>query len=623
MITKIFRLITKHKIVSLIVVVAIICAGYYGYNKFYGAKVKVSYVTSAVVRGTLSTSVTGSGQISASSQVDLKPKVSGEITKVAVVNGQQVKKGNVIAQIDAADAYKTVRDALANLQSAQLSMDKLKRAATNDEILQAENSLASAQTTLDKLKLSQPTDYQTAQNNLQTAQNNLDKAYNDAFTAISNSFINLPGIITSLDDILYSEEISASEVSIGKGQLNTSALLNSTYETDKSRIMSYQAGAETDYATARKSYDATYQNFKNASVYSDPATIESLLADTLSTSKAISQAIKSENNYINVWSDARTLRNWSVFSQVTTYKTNLTAYASQANTASSNLLAAQTTIKTYKDAITTANNSLTALKQNQPLDLAAAQNSVKEKQNSLATLKAGTDEFDLKAQELALQQKRNSLYDAQQTLADYTIKAPFDGMVAAVDQKVGDSASSATILATVITPQSIAEISLNEVDAAKIKAGQKVTLTFDAVDGLTISGEVAQVDAIGTVSSGVVTYAVKIVFDTQDERIKSGMSTNATIITDVKTDALYVENSAVKTDSNGGNYVQILDASGQPQSRTILIGIADDTNTEITSGLNEGDEVITQTVNSSSSKTTTTTTQRSGNVGGFIMGGGR
>jgi len=614
------QIIKKHKIIFMVALILIIGGGYYGYSKFKSGNTQVSYVTSAVQKGTLITSVSSSGQISSSNQVDITSKVSGDITKIAVASGQEVKSGELIAQIDATDAYKTVRDAQSSLKSAQLSMEKLKQAADANSILSAQNAIDSAQTALDKLKLSQPIDYQDAQNALQTANSNLDKAYGDTFTAISNSFLNLPTIITALNDILSSEQISASDSSLGKGQINTAVLFNTTYETDQSKIKSYQIIAENDYAAARKAYDDNYSDFKSASVYSNPATIESLLAKTLTTAKAIAQAIKSENNYLAAWSDARTLRNSTVFTQVTTYKTNLSTYSGQVNTSLSNLLTSQSAIQNDKDAVVTANDDIKTLIQNQPLDLAAAENSLKEKKSSLADLIAGTDELDLKTQELAVEQKRNSLYDAQTALADYTIKAPFDGVIATVNLKVGDSAGSSA-LATIVTKQQIAEISLNEVDAAKIKVGLKASMTFDAVDGLEITGKVAELDTIGTVSQGVVTYNVKIVFDTQDDRVKSGMSTNAAIITDSKTDILLIASSAVKTDSNGGSYVQILDANGQPQNQAVQIGITDDTNTEIISGLNEGDKVVTQTVGSSS-KTTTTSTKSSGSVGGFMMSGG-
>jgi multidrug efflux pump subunit AcrA (membrane-fusion protein) len=141
------QFIKKHKIIFLVTLIIIIGGGYYGYTKFFGGSEQVSYITSTVEKGTIVTSVSSSGQISSSNQVDITPKVSGDITKISVISGQEVKAGELIAQIDATDAYKTVRDAQANLQSAQLSLDKLKQSITASSITQAKNSVTSAQTT--------------------------------------------------------------------------------------------------------------------------------------------------------------------------------------------------------------------------------------------------------------------------------------------------------------------------------------------------------------------------------------------------------------------------------------------------------------------------------------------
>lgn len=99
------------------------------------------------------------------------------------------------------------------------------------------------------------------------------------------------------------------------------------------------------------------------------------------------------------------------------------------------------------------------------------------------------------------------------------------------------------------------------------------------------------------------------------------MSANADIITEVKTDALAVPNSAVKTDANEGNYVQMLDASGQPQNQPVQIGIANDTSTEILSGLNEGDKVVTQTINAGGVAGTAAAQQSGGGFGGIRIPG--
>jgi multidrug efflux pump subunit AcrA (membrane-fusion protein) len=189
-------------------------------------------------------------------------------------------------------------------------------------------------------------------------------------------------------------------------------------------------------------------------------------------------------------------------------------------------------------------------------------------------------------------------------------------------------------LRTIITTQQNATVSLNEVDIAKIQLGQKVTLTFDAVPNLTIAGKVSQIDSIGTVSQGVVNYNVKINFDTNDAKIKPGMTANAAIITNVAQDVLTVPNSAVKN-QGGTTYVQMFDtplpaplpgvqgspSSVPPTQQIVVVGVSDNTSTEIISGLNEGDEIVTKTITSA---TTTTATAPSilGTPGGGNRGSG-
>jgi HlyD family secretion protein len=180
----------------------------------------------------------------------------------------------------------------------------------------------------------------------------------------------------------------------------------------------------------------------------------------------------------------------------------------------------------------------------------------------------------------------------------------------------------------------MATITLNEVDVAKVRVGQRATMTFDAIDELTITGKVTSVDTVGTVSQGVVTYTVEIGLDTDDQRIKPGMSVSASIITDVKQDTLLVPNSAVKS-SNGSYYVEMFStplistssttpslqgtpSKIAPNKITIEVGISNDSDTEIISGVKEGDQVVTKTINPS---TTTTSSQTPSLFGNMRTGG--
>jgi multidrug efflux pump subunit AcrA (membrane-fusion protein) len=143
---------------------------------------------------------------------------------------------------------------------------------------------------------------------------------------------------------------------------------------------------------------------------------------------------------------------------------------------------------------------------------------------------------------------------------------------------------------------------------ANISIGQKVELTFDALDDVTVEGEVSEMDTVGTVSSGVVSYTVTISFETDNTSVKPGMSVTANVITNSATGVITVPSSAVKT-AGGKSYVEVLN-NGVPQKKTVEVGISDDTNTEIKSGLTEGEKVVTSTV-SSAKKTTTSSSTKS------------
>ena len=555
MISKLLLQLKKHKFIAGILLLLVIAGGYWSYAKIFNNDDAVRYATAQVQNGTLIVSVSGSGQVSVSNQVDIKPKASGDIVYVGVKNGQEVKAGTLIAQLDARDAQKTVRDAETNLESAKLSLEKLKKPADTLSILQAENSLAQAKESKQK------------------AEDDLKKAYDDGFNTIANAFLDLPTVISGLHDILFS-----SDTGLGGGnQWNIDYYADSVKTYDE-KALQYKDDTSQSYQKARQEYDKNFTDYKTITRYSDPATIEGLINETYDTTKAIAEAVKSANNLIQFYQDKLTERNLKPAAISDTHLSTLNTYTGKTNTHLLNLLGIKNTIKNSRDTIVNADRSIA------------------EKTESLTKLKAGADALDIQSSELAVKQRENALLDAKEKLADYFIRAPFDGVITKVNAKKGDSVSSASILVTLITRQKLAEISLNEVDVAKIKVGQKATLTFDAVPDLTITGQVAEIDTVGTITQGVVTYAVKITFDTQDDRVKPGMSISAAIITDIKQDALLVPNSAVKQQGDMA-YVEIFAGETQaPRHQTVQIGLSNDTMTEVTNGLKEGDQVVTQTI---------------------------
>ena len=241
-------------------------------------------------------------------------------------------------------------------------------------------------------------------------------------------------------------------------------------------------------------------------------------------------------------------------------------------------------------------------------------------------------QFQVTAAKTQVQSAQLSLQQAKDNAALRQVAAPLDGTITALNVSNGDQLSSSGQVPSqssaggasapiVITDLSSFEVtvSLAETDVPSVALGQKVVLTFDALPDLTLTGKVSEVDSNGTVSQGVVSYNATITPDTSNDSIKGGMTTTANIITKVVSDALVVPNAAVKTDTSGNKYVQILQ-SGKPVNQTVEVGISTDTYTQITSGLTEGQQVVTQTVNPNAS--TTTTARRGTGGGGAFPGGG-
>ncbi|MFA5129032.1 MAG: efflux RND transporter periplasmic adaptor subunit [Patescibacteria group bacterium] len=639
MIKKISEHVLKRKGVYSLVAIVLATGGYFGAQTLKDDTAETKYVLAAAEKGTLISSVSGTGQISASNQVDIKPKTSGEVISVSIKKGQEVKSGEIIVKLNAQDAYRDIRDAQDSLESAELSLERLKEPESDYSILQAENALASAKNNLEKLKLSQEAEYKKAEEEKADAEKNIDEGYEDALDIISDVFLDLPNVIAGLNAALYGYEISDHQATVGGRQDNTSALFSTTNVDARDSLWVFKNKAESNYKKAREKYEESYEIYKNIDQDSEREAIEELFRKTLDTTKAVAEAIKSEISYLASWVDFRTEMKWEIFPEVESYQKNISGYLSQTNGNTSSLTSIQRTIDNNFEAVEDAIREIEEMGKTNPLDIAAAEATIKEREASLKNLKTGPDALDLRSAELSVRQRREALAEARAQLADYVVKAPFSGVVAEVNVEIGDSVSSGTAIATLITKQRIAEISLNEVDAAKVKIGQKVTLTFDAVSDLTLTGEVAEMDALGTVTQGVVSYNIKIIFDTQDERVKPGMSVSASIVTDLRQDAILVPNAAVKS-SGGISYVEMPDEiivdeiyssvggiilKNSPRRQVVEVGLANDAYTEIISGLSAGDQIILRTVTSSTSSTSSGSSGTQIKTGGstFLdMGGG-
>jgi HlyD family secretion protein len=193
-----------------------------------------------------------------------------------------------------------------------------------------------------------------------------------------------------------------------------------------------------------------------------------------------------------------------------------------------------------------------------------------------------------------------ALEEALDALATQTLVAPFSGVVTNVyvdEAKVLPPPSVSQIPIIQLSDPTSMEfvISLDEIDIPGIIVGDRAVVTVDAFPGTVIEGKVISITPLPVVEAGLVSYEVKIAFNVpQNMDIRIGMSATADIVKDDRQNALLIPNGAINTDSEGSPVVRVVVSTTdgfEIEERPIAIGITDGLETEVLSGLKEGDVV--------------------------------
>lgn len=262
-----------------------------------------------------------------------------------------------------------------------------------------------------------------------------------------------------------------------------------------------------------------------------------------------------------------------------------------------------------------------------------------EKGQLMAVLTSDNAQQQVKNAKLSYNDAVSSLSDAYDTLDNYTITAPISGTVLSKTVKAGDTLSrgnSGSTAMAIIADMSKVKftISVDELDISKMKKGQKVIVTADALENQRYEGYIDNVSIVGTTSNGVTTYPITVIIEEYGDLIP-GMNVDATITVSEAKDTLtiplsavqrgnivYVHNDDIKEDQK--NTIKMPEGKmpenkGSVKSRfegytavKVEVGLSNSDMAEIKSGLYEGQRVAYVPT-----QATTTT-----NMFGMHMGGG-
>lgn len=226
-------------------------------------------------------------------------------------------------------------------------------------------------------------------------------------------------------------------------------------------------------------------------------------------------------------------------------------------------------------------------------------------------------EAKYKNQQLAISQAQaavQSVYTSYQ-LTSPIITSPIDGTINNItivkgislssnNNSTNQTTNSSSKIAVINTENKpIITVNLTEIDVTKVKIGQKSTITLDSISNKTFTGKVMSIDRIGTISNNVVSYPCLIQLDTNSNDILSNMNVNANIILTQKHNIITIPSSTIQIQDEQP-YIRILKNNAIKQV-FIKTGISDNTNTEVLSGIKEGDQVVISTINNQQSSNTT------------------
>ncbi|MBF0217646.1 MAG: efflux RND transporter periplasmic adaptor subunit [Candidatus Omnitrophica bacterium] len=170
--------------------------------------------------------------------------------------------------------------------------------------------------------------------------------------------------------------------------------------------------------------------------------------------------------------------------------------------------------------------------------------------------------------------------------------SPIDGDVIVSHFQAGQVVTTADAV-VVLSDRLIVQAQVDETDIGNVREGKRVVISLDAYPEIRVDGKVDHIYYESKVVNNVTIYQVDIVPETVPEVFRSGMSATVDIVVTDKDGVLLIPLEAVRRDKKGGAFVMIAGAEGtEPVSEEVRLGISDEKNAEVISGVTAGDRIV-------------------------------
>ncbi|MCF7812536.1 efflux RND transporter periplasmic adaptor subunit [Candidatus Gracilibacteria bacterium] len=496
--------------------------------------------------------VSSDGTIINPNIVNLSFLVNGTLEKIYFEEGDKVKAGDILAELDKREFRFDLQSAENDVRISRAHIASKEAELTDTELRVAKNDFFSSQQNYEATK--------------RDVEQKVEQAFDSTLVEIETTIPEIEEALQEIDRIMGVEKY-----------YNTGGVLVRYSFNDSLQ----ERNAHNGYEALRREFDQFHSEYENNHADFEQADI------------------------------SRTL--WKLTDMTRSAQTLLDIMISLLKSARPNngisaddIRSAQSTIESQHSQITSQISSLTNAKQAIDSALLARQNNITEAHNNLRNSEIKFEnseknyekmeinkEADLSVLYAQLQQSQLKVEKAKYNLDLTALRSPINGEIIQINGSEGEtikveSTSSDNAFIKILSDSNFTtEVYVEEVDIAKISFGQKVIITLDAVEDLELEGTVSFISSTANTESnnGIVTYLVRVdITDSKGAPIREGMTTYVDFVIGEALDVVAVPEGAVYREK----FVLMADGS----RREVEIGFSDGDMVEITSGLQAGEKIL-------------------------------
>lgn len=592
------------RIIGIAIVVVILVGGIWWWRRSHAPQEEAAGImTAEVTRGDLRVAVSATGVLEPLTTVEVKSRSGGEIRKLFVDAGDVVEAGQLIAQLDPTELQGQVDQASAQVRAASARVEQARygsraqQTQTRTSIEEARAALATQRARLEQSRIQLAETRVTTEEQIRQAQASLDAARARLAQAEAQEEIEPTLVAADVAQAKANLERARQDLAVLQAGARPQEIAQAKARVDEAQVVVNNARTELDRQrsllskgfvsqqavdTAQRSYDTAQTQLVSA-------------REALSLVQEGSRAEEIERARAAVRQAEAALE------------------ATQAGSVSVQIrsadrVAAEAAVKQAEAALATARAGREQIKVREG-DVEAARRAVEQAAASLDRADSGTltdaaRALDIKTAMADLSRAQSQLDDVQYNFDNTTIVAPRSGVVLAKHVEEGTVIPAGTAAlaqgTAIVTLADITEmyvlVDVDEVDISRVSVGQPAEIAVETLPNARIQGEVEKIFPNGTKTENVVYFKVRVRIDDLDPRLRPGMTADVSLISAERKDVLLVPDAAINR-AGGKTVVEVQTAEGAPpQEREIEVGVTDYENTEVISGLKEGEIVVLPSV---------------------------